>query len=239
MYRAEFEAADRVWFLAWDVGGWKFLSRTENQHVIYRNNCLLCASIFEELMRCRKLFMFVTSQLAGEPSGYGMTKSMAEGWVRQLGGVMARLWNVYGWEMSGERSHVVPDLVASGLLGEVHCMSNGREERQFIHVADCADGLTQLMESGLKSADITNGEWVSIADVAREIGRQLGVPVHLGVTPGSVRKLEPTERLPGWSPRLTLSQGIHQVIGKARNHLKTTKSTAQPVYDEVERAPVL
>jgi nucleoside-diphosphate-sugar epimerase len=226
-YRAEFMAADRIWFLAWEVGGWKFLSRSDYQHRIYRNNSLLCASVFEELKRCQKPFLFTTSQLAGETSGYGITKSMAEGWVRELGGVLARLWNVYGWERLGERSHVVPDLIASGLQGKVQCMSDGLEERQFLHVEDCAQGLILLVESGRRSADITSGQWVSIADVAMEIGRQIGVPVGFGNTCGSMRKIEPMQPLAGWSPRLTLREGIQRVTQAARCHLGGSRWATQ------------
>jgi nucleoside-diphosphate-sugar epimerase len=226
-YRAEFEAADRIWFLAWEVGGWKFLNRADNQHRIYRNNCLLCASVFEELKRARKPFLFTTSQLAGDNTGYGLTKTMAEGWVRELGGGLAKLWNIYGWEVPGERSHVVPDLVVSGLAGVVRCLSDGHEERQFLHVTDCANGLIELMESGLKSLDITSGKWVTVSQVAEEIGRQMKVPVSLGSAAGSVRKVEPSEPLAGWMPRFSLEEGIAEVIATARNNRSELRCATQ------------
>ena len=36
-----FEECDRVWFLAWDTGGAKFLEAEDRQHEQYKNNCEL------------------------------------------------------------------------------------------------------------------------------------------------------------------------------------------------------
>jgi nucleoside-diphosphate-sugar epimerase len=227
-FRAAFQAADRIWFLAWEVGGWKFLNRADLQHRIYRNNCLLSASIFEELKHCRKPFLYTTSQLAGDASAYGLTKLMAEAWVKETGGVLARLWNVYGWETPGERSHVVPDLVMAALQGEIRSMSDGTEERQFVHVTDCVEGLIRLMESGLPAADITSGEWVPVSRLAREIGHRLEVPVRLGTLPGTVRKVEPTLPLPDWAPRISLADGIGRVIAVAKDQTGDFQCAVRP-----------
>jgi nucleoside-diphosphate-sugar epimerase len=35
---APFEECDRVWFLAWDTGGAKYLEAEDQQHAQYRNN---------------------------------------------------------------------------------------------------------------------------------------------------------------------------------------------------------
>src|SRR5271157_4599534 len=113
---APFVACDRVWFLAWDTGGAKYIGDTRAQHGIYVNNCQLSSKVFDILARIDKPFLFVTSQLAGQPNAYGLTKLLAEHWAARLGGKVARLWNVYGWERPDVKSHVVPDLVLSGLI---------------------------------------------------------------------------------------------------------------------------
>ena len=90
-------------------------------------------------------FLFVSSQLAGLPTAYGTTKLMAACWSLQLGGKVARLWNTYGWEHPDVRSHVVTDLVLSGLTrGRVTCMTDGMERRRFIYKTDCVDALMKL-----------------------------------------------------------------------------------------------
>src|SRR6266516_1350808 len=68
---APFENCDRVWFLAWDTGGAKYLEAEDRQHEQYRNNCELSLRIFDALAKTRKPFMFTTSQLAGLPNAYG------------------------------------------------------------------------------------------------------------------------------------------------------------------------
>src|SRR4051812_36981263 len=63
-----FDAYDRVWFLAWDTGGAKYIESGDRQHEQYMNNCELSARTFEALARSRKPFIFATSQLAGLPN---------------------------------------------------------------------------------------------------------------------------------------------------------------------------
>src|SRR2546423_860863 len=105
---------ERVWFLAWDTGGAKYIGAADKQHQMYKHNCELSARVFDALSETRRPFLFVTSQLAGQPNAYGLTKLVAEHWAVQLGGKLARLWNTYGWEQADVRSHVITDLVISG-----------------------------------------------------------------------------------------------------------------------------
>src|SRR5918992_416898 len=49
-----FEECDRVWFLAWDTGGAKFLEAEDRQHEQYKNNCELSLRIFDALSRTKK-----------------------------------------------------------------------------------------------------------------------------------------------------------------------------------------
>src|SRR5213075_2649861 len=89
---APFSECDRVWFLAWDTGGAKYIGATDKQHQMYMHNCELSARVFDALAQTRRPFLFITSQLAGQKNAYGMTKLMAEHWTLQLGGKAARLW---------------------------------------------------------------------------------------------------------------------------------------------------
>src|SRR5262245_53999907 len=122
-----FKECDRVWFLAWDAGGAKYHSASDRPHRICHNDSDVMARVFDALAITRNPFLFATSQLAGQPTAYGMTKWMAEKWAQHLGGKVARLWNTYGWEAPGIRSHVVTDLVCSGMTeGRVKLMTNGK-----------------------------------------------------------------------------------------------------------------
>ena len=211
-----YAGVDRVWFLAWDVGGWKYLSAAENQAAMFANNTLICSKVFPFLEKEGLPFLFVSSQMVGSPGAYGTTKKLGEEWTKALGGVIARLWNVYGWEMPGPRSHVIPDLVVSGLKGTVVCGSNGRERRQFLHSVDCASALVRAADSRTGTYDISSGEWTCIRHVAEEISRQLHVNLHCAETPGHEVLVEPHRSVPDWQPRIPLSDGLARVIQDAR-----------------------
>jgi len=215
-----FEECDRVWFLAWDTGGAKYLEAEDRQHAQYRNNCEMSLQVFGALARTKKPFLFTTSQLAGLPNAYGTTKLMAWHWAAHLGGKVARLWNVYGWERPDERSHVVTDLVLSGLRGgPVRTMTTGEERRRFLYKTDCVAALIRLFDSDLRTAEIAGPEWVRVRDLAGEVARLLNVGTEAGALRGSEAMVDPTELLPGWEPRVPLEEGLALVIEEARAYL--------------------
>jgi nucleoside-diphosphate-sugar epimerase len=221
-----FEECDRVWFLAWDTGGAKFLEAEDRQHEQYRNNCELSLRIFDALARTKKPFLFSTSQLAGLPNAYGTTKLMAWHWAAHLGGKVARLWNVYGWEHPDARSHVVTDLVLSGLRGQVKCMTTGEERRLFLYKSDCVTALQALFDSSLQTAEIAGPKWLKIREVAEEVARQLEVELELGQASGSEVPIDPIELLPNWQPEVSLAEGLSRVITDAREYLSKKAGAA-------------
>src|SRR3989454_4609839 len=186
-----FEECDRVWFLAWDTGGAKFLEAKDRQHEQYKNNCELSLRVFDVLVRTKKPFLFTTSQLAGLPNAYGTTKLMAWHWTLNLGGKVARLWNVYGWEHPTVRSHVITDLVLSGCQGRVRCLTDGSEQRRFLYKTDCVEALIELFEGTQQSAEIASGQWITIRNVAEEVARQLNVEARFGDLKGSECLVDP------------------------------------------------
>ena len=216
--------ADRVWFLAWDTGGAKYHSASEKQHQMFLNNSEMAARVFDALSVTRTPFMFVTSQLAGQPSAYGLTKLMAEGWATQLGGRIARLWNTYGWEDPDSRSHVITDLVISGLVsGAVRLMTTGQERRRFIYKTDCARMLRSFVDSDLMQVDIAGPEWMRIGDLAAEVANQLELPIVQGALLGEEVLIDPLNELPDRKYEVTLQAGVAMVIADARSYLKRRK----------------
>jgi nucleoside-diphosphate-sugar epimerase len=215
-----FREADRVWFLAWDTGGARYIEAGDRQHEQYKHNCELTVRVLDALSRTRTPFLFVNSQLAGLPTAYGTTKLMAASWSTQLGGKVARLWNTYGWEEPDVRSHVITDLVLSGLTrGKVTCMTDGKERRRFIYKTDCAAALIRLFEGPERVAEIAGPEWITIRQVGEEVSRQLNVEFEPGLGTGSEVMVDPHELLPGWQPEVTLTDGIREVIKDARAYL--------------------
>ena len=215
-----FREYDRIWFLAWDTGGAPYLEDAERQHGIFRHNCELALHVFDALSSSGTPFLFTTSQLAGLPNAYGTTKLLGENWTVQLGGKLARLWNVYGWETPRGRSHVISDFVLEGIRrGEITCRTDGRERRRFLFKTDAAAAMERLFEGSSQVADIAGLEWHSIREVAGEVARQLNAQVRMGAGSGMEVLLDPIHTLPGWQPRVSFPEGISRVIGEARAHL--------------------
>jgi nucleoside-diphosphate-sugar epimerase len=216
-----FEECDRVWFLAWDTGGAKYHPVADKQHQMYKHNCELSARVFDALAVTGRPFLFVTSQLAGQPTAYGMTKLMAEKWAAQLGGKVARLWNTYGWEHPDTRSHVVTDLALSGLVeGRVKTMTDGKERRRFIYKSDCVDALIRFFDSSKMAVEIAGEEWFTIGQVAEEIARQLNVEIAFGQKEGEEVMVDPVDTLPGWRQSVSLKDGVAMVVADAQTFLK-------------------
>jgi nucleoside-diphosphate-sugar epimerase len=217
-----FRECDRVWFLAWDTGGARYIEAVDRQHEQYKHNCELTLRVLDALARIRKPFLFVSSQLAGLPTAYGTTKLMAASWSLQLGGKVARLWNTYGWEHPDIRSHVITDLVLSGLTrGRVACMTDGLERRRVIYKTDCVPALIKLFGGSKQFAEVAGPEWVTIRQVGEEIARQLSVEFSAGAATGSEVMVDPKDLLPEWEPRVTLKEGVARVIADARVYLST------------------
>lgn len=211
---------DFVWFLAWDVGGAKYLTEQKNLLNILRNNTIICEKVFSFLGDTGLPFLFATTQLADPNNTYGITKILGEEWTKLLGGKTARFWNVYGWEIPSERSHVIPDLVVQAIeKKQINLMTSGEEERQFIHIDDCAKNLVRIRDSKEVDVDLTNGDWVKIKELAAIIASKLGAELKLGEVKGYNNKLDPSRTPEFLKNEISLDQGLEEIIQKALVHL--------------------
>lgn len=212
-----------VWFLAWDVGGAKYLTNEKNLLNIMRNNSELCTKVFGFLEQYQIPFMFTSTQLANVDNVYGLTKIVGEQWTKLLGGKIVRFWNVYGWEVPGERSHVVPDLVHQAIKnGRIDLMTTGEEERQFVYIDDCARNLVAIRESNIDEVDMTSGSWIKIKALAEIVGQELNVPVYPGNKLGYQNKITPHDAYTT-TIQIPLEEGVRRIIAKAREHFKANQ----------------
>jgi nucleoside-diphosphate-sugar epimerase len=211
---------DRVYFLAWDVGGAKYLYREDVQFRQLDWNLRLLLNIMPQLKLSNKPFLFVSSQLAEEyDTVYGVTKRLGEVWTHLIQGVRVRLWNVYGaMEELSERSHVVADFVHQALMsGEIRMLTNGEERRQFIHIRDVCSALHRALSARLPGVyDITSFEWVSVRELAEIIASQVGARVTPGSRIGSTPITPIQGKVPGWVPTIDLQNGLREMIREAK-----------------------
>lgn len=221
--------ADFVFFLAFDVGGSRYLKKYQHTYDFINNNTRLMANVFQYLAEYRKPFVFASSQMSNMSySPYGVLKRVGELYTQTLGGLTVKFWNVYGVERDPEKSHVITDLIRKGFEeGEFEMLTDGTEERQFLYAEDCCEGLETVMNcyDNFKSTDplhITSFRNDSIKSVAEMIQGQFNligkydVKIKPGIAKDSVqmdkRNVADTYITGWWMPKTSLDQGIAKVF---------------------------
>lgn len=218
--RLHLEDVDRVYFLAWDVGGAKYLYRDESQFRQLNWNLELLLNIMPQLQERRLPFLFVSSQLAEEcDTIYGVTKRLGEVWTGLVEGVRVRLWNVYGsLEEPSERSHVVADFVhQAAMTGEIRMLTTGEERRQFVHIDDVCRALHLALTQQLSGIyDVSSFEWITVRDVAKIVSDISGARIVIGQKTGRTPITPMREKIPGWIPAVTLPEGLARMLNEIR-----------------------
>ena len=129
-----------MYFLAFDVGGSTYLKKYQNTYEFVSNNIKIMNNVFDLLKESDKPFIFASSQMANMlDSNYGLLKAIGESYTRALDGLIVRFWNVYGYESSPEKSHVITDFIEMARNnGEIKMRTDGQEERQLLYGDDAA-----------------------------------------------------------------------------------------------------
>ncbi len=225
--------ADFVFFLAFDVGGSRYLKKYQHTYEFINNNTRIMANVFQYLAEYRKPFVFASSQMSNMSySPYGVLKRVGELYTQTLGGLVVKFWNVYGVEKDAEKSHVITDFIRRGFEeGEFEMLTDGTEERQFLYAEDCCEGLETIMNcySNFKSTDplhITSFRNDSIKSVAEMIQGQFNligrydVKIKPGIAKDSVqmdkRNEADTYITDWWMPKTSLSDGIAKVFAEMK-----------------------
>ncbi len=214
--RLPLDRVDRVYVLAWDVGGAKYLYKADSQFRQLDWNLKILLNVMQQLEAVRVPFLFASSQLAQDiDTVYGCTKRLGEVWTGLLDGTKVRFWNVYGpIEEPSERSHVVSDFIRqASTTGRIQMLTNGRELRQFVHVDDVCRAMHMAISLSLKGPyDVTSFEWISVLEVARAIAAELDAEVVVGAEEGSTPVTPLVGKIPGWSPEVDLQTGLRRMI---------------------------
>jgi nucleoside-diphosphate-sugar epimerase len=226
------ETADFVFFLAFDVGGSRYLKKYQHTFQFIDNNTRLMANVFGLLEKYKKRFVFASSQMSNmSHSPYGVMKRVGELYTTTLKGLTVKFWNVYGIENDHEKAHVITDFIRKGFEeGDFEMMTDGTEERQFLYAEDCCKALETVMESytDFKPEDplhITSFSSTSIRRIADEIQGQFRligkeVQINAGLAKDSVqldKRNEADTYITGWWLPET---GIDKGIAKVFDHMK-------------------
>ena len=220
--------SDFVFFLAFDVGGSRYLKKYQHTFDFVNNNTRLMANAFGLLEQYDKPFIFASSQMSNMSySPYGTLKRVGELYTESLGGLIVKFWNVYGIEKDHKKAHVITDFIRKGFEdGDFEMLTDGEEVRQFLYAEDCCEGLEAVMKNydefyANDPLHITNFDYTTIREVAIIIEnefRLIGKPVN--ITPGkasdTVQLDKRNEADPFirkyWSPKTDLVTGISKVF---------------------------
>ena len=220
--------SDFVFFLAFDVGGSRYLKKYQHTFDFVNNNTRLMANAFGLLEKYDKPFVFASSQMSNMSySPYGTLKRVGELYTESLGGLVVKFWNVYGIEKDHKKAHVITDFIRKGFEeGNFEMMTDGEEVRQFLYAEDCCEGLEAVMKNydefyANDPLHITNFDYTSIREVAIIIENEfklIGKPINIipGKASDSVQldKRNEADRFieKYWSPKTDLETGIAKVF---------------------------
>jgi nucleoside-diphosphate-sugar epimerase len=223
------ETADFVFFLAFDVGGSRYLKKYQHTFQFIDNNTRLMANAFGLLQKYNKRFIFASSQMSNMSySPYGVLKNVGELYTKSLKGLIVKFWNVYGIEKDHEKAHVITDFIRKGFeTGVIDMLTDGQEEREFLYAEDCCEALETIMENYTEftsedNLHITSYHPTKIIDIANMIVGQFNlidkfdVKLQPSAEKDSVqmdKKNRPDMYLSKWwIPKTTIEQGIAKVF---------------------------
>ena len=227
------EGADFVFFLAFDVGGSRYLKKYQHTFEFVNNNTRMMANTFRLLGKYKKRFVFASSQMSNMSySPYGVMKRVGELHTTALKGLTVKFWNVYGIEKDMEKAHVITDFIRKGFEeGQFEMMTDGTEERQFLYAEDCCEALETVMENytDFKPEDplhITSFRSETIKEVASiikgcfAVDGNYDIEIKPGLAKDSVQMDKRNEAdnyiLNWWVPKTTIDVGIRKVFNEMK-----------------------
>jgi nucleoside-diphosphate-sugar epimerase len=230
--------SDFVFFLAFDVGGSRYLKKYQHTFKFIDNNTRLMANAFGYLRKHNKRFIFASSQMSNMSySPYGVLKNVGELYTKSLNGLIVKFWNVYGIENDAEKSHAITDFIRKGFeTGVIDMMTDGQEEREFLYAEDCCDALETIMNNyndftPEDNLHITSFNSTKIIDVAHMICGQFSLmgKHEVKLVPSQEkdnvqldkRNQSDTYLTQWWIPKTTIQEGIAKVFeSMKKNYIK-------------------
>jgi nucleoside-diphosphate-sugar epimerase len=220
---SKIEDCDFIFFLAFDVGGSRYLAKYQHTYEFMDNNISIMKSAFDAIYKHNKKFIFASSQMSNMSySPYGVLKSVGENYSKILNGRVVKFWNVYGIEHDMSKSHVITDFIIKARdTGVIDMMTDGQEEREFLYAEDCCEALVSVMKNYElipieEELCVTSFDSTSIKTIANIIAKHYNASVVPSDKKDSVQlnKKNVASRyiLNFWTPKTTIENGIKNVI---------------------------
>jgi nucleoside-diphosphate-sugar epimerase len=215
------KSCDKIFFLAFDCGGAKYLKENQHKKQFIDNNIRIMLNTFECISNYNKPFVFASSQMSNNfESSYGSLKLIGDHYTKSLNGIIAKFWNVYGKEDFGVHSHVITDFVKGAKEKQhIQMLTTGKEKRQFLHATDCSEALKTLIDRYDQTAGleyhITSFEWTSIQTLAILISSIIPCKITNCDFYDELQSnylFEPKKDiLSFWKPRISLLDGLKEM----------------------------
>ena len=235
-----FAETDFVFFLAFDVGGSRYLKKYQHTFQFLDNNAKMMVNVFNMLAMFKLPFVFASSQMSNMSySPYGVAKKLGELYTKALGGKTVKFWNVYGIEKDMAKAHVITDFIRKGFEeGDFTMMTDGTEERQFLYAEDCCEALEAVMENyeELSTDDelhITSFRNTTIKAIAHIIQGQFNLlGKFIKISPGEEKdsvqldkRNEPNTFIHKyWLPKTGIDEGIAKVFNEMKKEYVSDES---------------
>jgi nucleoside-diphosphate-sugar epimerase len=220
--------SDFVIFLAFDVGGSRYLAKYQSTYEFTMNNIKIMENVFEELKKNEKKFIFASSQMSNMVvSQYGLLKKCGELLTEKLSGITVRFWNVYGIEKNINKSHLITDLIMGGLKKQrkYYLRTDGTEERDFLHAKDCCTALEIIMKKfdffrKKKFIDLRYGKFTKVLNVCKIVKKLMNKKkIEVEFIPLKKKDDIQNKKNTGdnyffkfWKPKISLEKGIKMIF---------------------------
>ena len=232
-FEGEVRKSDFIFFLAFDVGGSRYLKKYQHTFDFIDNNTRMMTNVFRMIKKYEKPFVFASSQMSNMGhSPYGVLKNIGELYTKSLNGLVVKFWNIYGIENDYEKSHVITDFIKKGFeTGTIDMITDGTEEREFLYAEDCCEALDTVMckyseFTSDNELHITSGVSTSILEIARTIQLYFGgIQKEVEIVPSEAKDevqkdarniADPFFRK-WWEPKTSIVEGIGKVFNEMNN----------------------
>ena len=224
------EWCDFVFFLAFDVGGSRYLDKYQHTYSFVSNNIKIMDTTFDVLQATGKPFIFASSQMSNmSHSPYGICKAIGEIYTKTLNGLIVKFWNVYGVEKDLSKAHVITDFISMAKEGRINMLTDGSESREFLYVTDaceCLEILSKKYDEISREANlhITSGKSTKIFHIADII--QSIIPCE--ITPSTQKDSVQGDKKNQadfyirrfWGPSINITTGIRRIISAMEKEKK-------------------
>ena len=226
--------SDFIFFLAFDVGGSRYLKKYQHTFKFIDNNARMLAGAFQYISEYKKPFVFASSQMSNMSySPYGVMKRVGELYTKSLGGLIVKFWNVYGIEKDHDKAHVITDFIRKGFeTGVIDMLTDGTEQREFLYAEDCCEALEQVMleyseftsDSELHITSFRSTTILEIAKIIQGIFKANGktVAVEKAQTKDEVQKDARNEANPfirkWWQAKTSIEDGIEKIFEEMKKN---------------------